>query len=142
MIYVGIDTGVHTGFAIWDSRKRDFTEITSLQIHQAMMKVKVLFEEYGPQIKVRVEDPRQRTWFQSSKKTREEERKMLQGVGSVKRDASIWEDFLKDLGVHYEMTHPKNSITKMDAEEFKRVTGYTGKTNEHSRDAGFLVFGY
>jgi hypothetical protein len=142
MIYVGIDTGVHTGFAIWDSKKRDFIEITSLQIHQAMIKVKALFEEHGPQIKVRVEDPRKRTWFQSNKKTREEERKMLQGVGSVKRDASIWEDFLSDLGIPHEMTHPKNSITKMDAEEFRRVTGYTGKTNEHSRDAGFLVFGY
>jgi hypothetical protein len=142
MIYVGIDTGVHTGFSIWDTKQKAFLEISTLPIHKAMLKVKELFDEHGSGLKIRVEDPRLRTWFKSNKMTRDEERKILQGVGSVKRDASIWEDFLKDLGVQYEMTHPKNSITKMNADEFKRLTGYSGKTNEHSRDAGFLVFGY
>lgn len=74
--------------------------------------------------------------------TREEERKRLQGVGSVKRDASIWEDYLKDLGVSFEMVAPKRNVTKLKQETFKRYTGWDKRTNEHGRDAAMLVFGY
>ena len=48
----------------------------------------------------------------TGKMTREEERKRLQGVGSVKRDATIWEDYLTELGVEFEMVAPKRNITK------------------------------
>ena len=75
-------------------------------------------------------------------RTREEERKKLQGVGSVKRDATIWEDFLKDLGVKFEMVAPKMNVTKLTQETFKRYTGWKKLTNEHGRDAAMLVFGY
>ena len=74
--------------------------------------------------------------------TREEERKKLQGVGSVKRDATIWEDFLKDLGVKFEMVAPKRNVTKLTQETFKRYTGWSSKTNEHGRDAAMLIYGY
>ena len=87
----------------------------------------------------RVEDSRQRTWF-GKIVSREEERKKLQGVGSVKRDASIWDDFLKDLGVKYEMVAPKQNVTKLSQDRFKSYTGWAKQTNEHSRDAAMLVF--
>ena len=75
-------------------------------------------------------------------KARDEERKMLQGVGSVKRDAKIWEDFLTDIGIPFEMTHPKNSVTKLNDLSFRKLTKYSKRTSEHSRDAAMLVFGY
>lgn len=36
MIYIGIDTGVHTGFAVWDSSERCFLMLKTLKIHVAM----------------------------------------------------------------------------------------------------------
>ena len=39
MIHIGIDTGTHTGFAVWDSGKRKFLEIGTLTITQAMERV-------------------------------------------------------------------------------------------------------
>ncbi len=145
MIYIGIDTGTHTGFAVWDNRKWVLVEVTSLPIHKAMERVRSYVEAFksgvGDKVVVRVEDPRQRTWFGTERMSRDEERKRLQGVGSVKRDASIWDDYLKDLGVEYEMVAPKRNITKLPAERFKYFTGWNGRTNEHSRDAAGLVYG-
>lgn len=144
MIYIGIDTGTHTGFAVWDNRKRMLIDVTSLPIHKAMERVKAYAElekSGGERVVVRVEDPRQRTWFGTERMSRDEERKKLQGVGSVKRDASIWDDFLKDLGVRYEMVAPRRNITKVNAERFKAYTGWSKKTNEHGRDAAGLVLG-
>ena len=73
--------------------------------------------------------------------SREEERKKLQGVGSVKRDASIWEAYLTDLGVWFEMVAPKRNLTKITHETFVNMTKWKGRTNEHKRDAAMLVFG-
>ena len=142
MIYVGVDTGVNTGFSEWDSKKQCLLSVCSLPIHKAMDRVKELHDLHGNDLVVRVEDPRQRTWFGTERMTREEERKKLQGVGSVKRDATIWEDFLKDLGVKFEMVAPKRNVTKLTQETFKRYTGWTSKTNEHGRDAAMLIYGY
>lgn len=142
MIYVGVDTGVNTGFSEWDSKKRCLLSVCSLPIHKAMDRVKVLHDLHKEELVVRVEDPRQRKWFGTERMTREEERKKLQGVGSVKRDATIWEDFLKDLGVRFEMVAPKMNVTKLDQGTFKRYTGWSSKTNEHGRDAAMLIYGY
>ncbi len=145
MIYIGIDTGTNTGIAIWDNRKQSLLYLKSVMIHQAMDEVKRWKETAlmnGERLIVRVEDPRQRTWFGTEKISREEERKRLQGVGSVKRDASIWEDYLSDLGVEFEMVAPKNNMTKMKHAYFKSISGWKGRTNDHMRDAAMLVMGF
>lgn len=139
---IGIDTGVHTGVATWNVATRKFELIKTTAIHNALLYVKQMYETHGGSVLVRIEDARLRTWYQSNYKTRDEERKMLQGVGSVKRDAKIWEDFLTDIGIPFEMTHPKNSITKVNALKFKELTNYDKRTSEHSRDAAMLVIGY
>lgn len=139
---IGIDTGVHTGVATWNVVTRKFELIKTTAIHNALLYVKQMYETHGGSVLVRIEDARLRTWYQSNCKTRDEERKMLQGVGSVKRDAKIWEDFLTDIGIPFEMTHPKNSITKVNALKFKALTNYDKRTSEHSRDAAMLVIGY
>lgn len=139
---IGIDTGVHTGVATWNVATRKFELIKTTAIHNALLYVKQMYETHGGSVLVRIEDARLRTWYQSNYKTRDEERKMLQGVGSVKRDAKIWEDFLTDIGIPFEMTHPKNSITKVNPLKFKALTNYDKRTSEHSRDAAMLVIGY
>lgn len=145
MIYIGIDTGVNTGIAIWDNRKRSLEMVTSMPIHKAMDEVrhwKKVAEGMGTKLIVRVEDPRQRVWFGTERMSREDERKRLQGVGSVKRDASIWDAFLKDSGIIYEMVEPKMNTTKISHDGFVRMTGWSKRTNEHSRDAAMLVYGF
>lgn len=65
----------------------------------------------------------------------------LQGVGSIKRDCAIWEEFLEGEGLPYQGKRWTRGTTKWDADYFKRTTGWTGQTNNHARDAAVLVFG-
>ena len=111
MIYIGIDTGVNTGVAVWDNRQRTFLQIETMMIHRAMEIVKGYKQNAymnGTKIIVRVEDARKRTWYgyNDPKKDRDK----LQGAGSVKRDCKIWEDFLTDIKVEFQMVAPKNKI--------------------------------
>lgn len=143
MIYIGIDTGVHTGYAVYDSNEKALLAVGCDMIHRAMQIVNGLsMKAYreGGKIHVRVEDARKRTWF--GYHTAKEDRARLQGAGSVKRDCQIWEDYLTDLRIPFEMVAPKNNATKLTAEQFRQITGYEGKTNEHGRDAAMLVYGF
>ena len=135
MIFVGIDPGVETGVAIWDSEKQEFKSIKSRNIIEAMADVRLLTVTYR-NIKLIIEDARQRTWFGTIKGTKEDRNK-AQGVGSVKRDCKIWEEFCEFNKLDYELKHPK---TKLKAPDFKKITGWQKQTNEHGRDAAMLVF--
>lgn len=144
MYYVGIDTGTHTGFAVWNNRTRQFESIEEYKLYKALEKCQELrkrAEAEGTRVCIRVEDARLRTWF-GKPMPREEERKKLQGVGMVKRDCNIWEEFLTDYKFEFQMVAPKNNATKLSADQFKAITGWKERTNEHKRDAAMLVFGF
>ena len=149
MYYIGIDTGVNTGIAVWDNKQRSLLEVDCMKIHKAMEVVdsycgRASFE--GTKVIVRVEDARQRTWYGYN--TPQKDRAKLQGAGSVKRDATIWEDYLTDLKaehpgmVEFQMVAPKNNATKIPSGSFVAMTGWKKRTNEHGRDAAMLVFGF
>jgi len=133
-IIIGIDVGVHTGVSIYNRKTESLILVSSMKIHEAIKLVSKQFAAHGAEVYIRVEDARKRQWFGNSG------REKLQGAGSVKRDSGIWEDFLNDLGVDFEMVAPKNNRTKMSAEYFKKYTGYLLRTNEHGRDAAMLVY--
>ena len=137
---IGIDPGTHTGLAVWNGST--FTEVTSLPLHAALLRVKELNTRLGFKgngIVVVFEDARLRKWYGTS--TARQDRARLQGAGSVKRDCAIWEEALTDWGIPFVAVAPKNNYTKMTAEAFRRLTGWTERTNEHGRDAAMLVWG-
>ena len=143
MICIGIDPGTHTGVAVWDTREGKFLSLETLPIHRALEKVKELSHPfwhmdklYHDDIQVVFEDARQRTWFGKGDVSAK-----MQGAGSVKRDCSIWEDFCKDYGIPFQAKPPVKGATKISADYFKMVSGWTGRTSEHSRDAAMLVIG-
>ena len=128
---VGIDTGVNTGIAVIDLGKNALTEVKTVPIHAAMdIVARIALES---KVLVKVEDARLRKWFGKSGKEK------WQGAGSIKRDASMWEAFLKDNGIPHEMVAPKNNRTKQTAKQFRALTGWAGKTNNHGRDAAMLI---
>lgn len=139
MIWVGIDTGVNTGIAVWDSKKRELLSLDTVTIDEAIFRVLGLVAEYQD-ISVVVEDARKRKWVPNTHDVRKEMARRL-GAGSVKRDAKIWEDFLTRMKIQFQMIPPLKGATKWTGEGFASVTGYKGRTTEHSRDAAMLVFG-
>lgn len=130
---VGIDPGVTTGFALWDADKKRLTEVTSMGIVEALLRTKNM-RDAGSLHMVVFEDARLRTYFGTKGV------EALQGAGSIKRDCSVWGEWLAVLGCAVLNVSPKNKGPKMDAERFARFTGWQGRTNEHGRDAAMLVW--
>jgi len=132
---IGIDPGTTTGFAVCDSKTQQIIIVQSLSIHRALYEVKSIAGRTSETTFVVFEDARMRKWFGNAG------REKLQGVGSVKRDCSIWEDFLEDEGIPYRANRPIEHGTKWTSEYFKRATGWQARTSEHGRDAAVLVWG-
>lgn len=133
-LFVGIDPGVTTGFAVWDAAGQQFVSVSSDGIVQAMLRLERMHRA-GSLHSVTFEDARLRTWFGSKG------REALQGAGSIKRDCQIWADWLGHIGCAYQSVSPKAKGPKVSAERFRGLTGWQGRTNEHSRDAAMLVIG-
>ena len=133
MILIGIDPGVNTGFAIVCNKK--LTDVLCMPACQAEAKVLDWSKWHPNYVMVYFEDARMRGWFGSKG------REALQGAGSIKRDCQRWEEYLKHYNIPYVAVAPKNNKTKLTAEQFKRITGWEGRTNEHGRDAAMLVVG-
>jgi hypothetical protein len=133
--YLGIDPGKQTGIAMWDKKYMRLKMVETMPIHKAMIMLLNLNGEELADMHIRVEDARKRKWFGNAG------REQLQGAGSIKRDCTIWEDFLTDIGASFEMVAPKNNTTKLDADDFKKLTGWKERCSIHARDAAGLVFG-
>lgn len=135
MIYIGIDPGTNTGFA--KSIAGRLYEVKTYSIVQAMEAVAHTAKwakSNDKRLVVYIEDARKRKWVTGG-------REKLQGVGSIKRDCGIWEEFCVHHDIQFELVAPKNNKTKLDAEAFKRLTGWTHRTSEHARDAVMLIWG-
>jgi hypothetical protein len=151
VIVVGIDPGTVTGFAVWDAAERKLWRVESMMLHQAMTAVLDIRAQKGTrgmplepgQLLVIFEDAR--TLRISGGRMENEQKKygaaVREGVGSIKRDCAIWEEFLEDHGIAYQCKKWTRGTTKWDADYFKRTTGWVGTTNNHARDAAVIVFG-
>lgn len=138
MLVVGIDPGIHTGLAVWDTSSRQFLEIRTVGIVAAMEYLSEIRQDRGIGLLV-FEDARQRTWIPREKDIRQVKGRAM-GAGSVKRDCSIWEEWCKAKGIQFIATRPKTGLTKLTDAYFRGLTGYDRRTNDHGRDAAMLVF--
>jgi len=136
-VFIGIDTGVNTGVAVWDSEAKRFSEITTTSIVGAMK----IVNDYAAAwpVTIVIEDARKRKWI-PREKTQSEFKGKAMGAGSVKRDAKIWEEFSEFYNIPIELRPPRKGMTKWSEDYWQKVTGWTKRTSEHARDAALLVF--
>lgn len=140
MLLIGIDPGVTTGLAVWDTERGAFYRITSGPAIHAEINVGIWAGE-GP-IHVYIEDARLRTWFGSADQRQARSGAgVREGVGSVKRDCQRWQEFCEYHKIPHTLLHPQAGRSKLSAEQFKKLTGWDERTNEHARDAAMLVYG-
>lgn len=142
MLAIGIDPGKNTGIAIWDTKAQAFVLLDTMPIHLALDTVRYYGRSIDvPQVvRVYFEDARQRQYLPRERNASEYRGKLM-GAGSVKRDSVIWQDALTDWGIPFTMVPPRAGATKWDADTFRRITGYIGRTSNHARDAALLVWG-
>ena len=137
MIWFGIDPGVNTGLALVQDGELKVVE--TVNIVRAMGRILAAFNACED-ITVVFEDARQRQWLPRERNASEYRGKLM-GAGSVKRDCEIWEEFCNVYGIKYVAVPPRAGATKWDADTFRNVTGWKGRTSNHARDAALLVFG-
>ena len=138
MIVIGIDPGMHTGLAVWDTSSRQFLDIRCSGIVSAMDYLDDIAYNRGIGLVV-FEDARQRTWIPREKDLAQVKGRAM-GAGSVKRDCSIWQEWCEARSIQYIASRPKTGMTKLTDAYFRGITGYYRRTNEHGRDAAMLVF--
>ncbi len=139
MYCIGLDPGKNTGIAVWNTNTQHFELLDTVPIHKAMEIVKE-WEYPVRSIRVYFEDARKRQYLPRERNASEYRGKLM-GAGSVKRDSVIWQDALTDWGIPFTMVPPRAGATKWTADTFRRITGYTGRTSNHARDAALLVYG-
>lgn len=139
MILVGIDPGVNTGVAVYDTATRQLLNVTSCGIVEAMAYLEAL-NETRPIHMVSFEDARQRRWIPRERDFRQVKGRAM-GAGSVRRDCSVWEEWCRFHNIEANPIPPRNNMTKLSDAQFRGITGYDRRTNEHGRDAAMLVFG-
>ncbi len=126
---IGIDPGTKTGIAAVDDGK--LVMCKTMSIIQAM---ELVLSCHRGDI-LYIEDARKRKWFDDSGYER------LQGAGSIKRDCAIWQNFCDYYKIEYVLVSPQQKGIKIGAKMLERLTGYTGRTSVHARDAAALVIG-
>lgn len=132
-VVIGIDPGVNTGVAVADGGKLVSVGcMAAVKVEEMVLQTMI---DNGGKLFVRFEDARMRQWFGSKG------REALQGAGSIKRDCSRWQEFLEHHNIPHARIAPKANRTKLTADQFKAITKWQGRTNEHSRDAAMLVVG-
>lgn len=142
-VVVGIDPGTHTGITAYDCDKKEYLFCLTLSIHNAIFRLDSLLNGiYSPKgILVIVEDSRHISGSAEKKL----------GAGSIRRDCSIWEDYLTDtikkLGkdINFLFVRPtKNIYLKMDPDKWRTMAKYMGQKlpSEHARDSATYLFKY
>lgn len=138
--WIGIDPGEHTGVAIWNADTKCFVDIFTTTAASAILHIWYHYVRWNRHTTIVFEDARKRRYL-PLETNNSEYRGKLMGAGSVKRDCTIWEEFCKTYNFDYQAVPPHKGATKWDADYFKKVTGWTGRTSNHARDAALLVFG-
>lgn len=140
-VTIGLDAGEHTGFAVYDRVAKAFSDLREVSFESAVWEIT---EKYKAAIIV-IEIPNNKSvWHKPNGANLAVIQRTAVNVGSVLREAELLKRSLtyfgKRIGCDYEIRtkHPQG---KVDAKMFERITGHSGRTNQHVRDAGLLCWG-
>ncbi len=134
---VGLDPGEETGVALYDPKAGRLRFCTSMSFWKA---VQWFGTVAGPVAMVVIEDARKLPIYGRHDNVRGRRRdRLARNIGRVDRDTGLWVEYLERRGYRVLLARPSRE-QKWDAATFKRITHYQGRTNQHARDAGMLVF--
>lgn len=131
--YIGIDPGKKTAIAVYDSITKRIIDVFMTDFWGAYEYLES--EQHDILIKaVIIEVPRTKSnWHKKGCDI------TSANVGGIYREANLLANGIERMGLKVVRQHPQG---KVDAAYVKKITGYQGKTNEHTRDAIMLCWGY
>jgi hypothetical protein len=136
-LLAGIDPGTRTGFALYDADAGTLRRVEAMPFWEAAEVLSVSAETVAAVV---IEDARRIGLYAKHRSLSGRRRdRAARSVGMIDRDVQLWLDLCRRLRLPVVTAEPTRS--KWDAETFRRVTGWGGRTNEHGRDAARLVYG-
>lgn len=135
MLVVGIDPGKNTGIAIYNTYSKAFDEVYTAKFWDAVDLIGGLDRTDTVVIEL---PSTKHVWHNDATNKRAIQRTGV-NVGSAIREAELLVEYVGRLELPCIIQRPQG---KVDAEKFKRITGWVGRTSQHSRDAGMLCYGY
>lgn len=133
---IGIDPGIITGIAVFDSHIKALVLVKSYKL----FKVFDIIDMYNvtKDCIVYIENPN--TWVPFKSSTRQANDSKLQGSGAVKQTYKHLLEFFADREIECIPTKIQGNIKKTDSKLFQQITGWSAETNKHGRDAALIVF--
>lgn len=135
MLILGIDPGANTGLAVIRNGVLErLATIEPCDIEQelrALLPARVVFEDSRLQ---------SHTWTKAA--SRAAAAKMARNVGQVDAWCSLIVGLCAKLGIPAHGISPRDKGAKIKAEAFAAATGWTGASNEHTRDACMVAWPY
>lgn len=139
-IWVGIDSDIDkNGVALWKDGVLALYNLKFFELFDKLSEWSLQAAVDGKLIKVRIEAGwlnKKINWHNETKGTRVAS-KIGSYVGANHEAGKKIVEMCEHLGIEYELCIPKSS--KVDAEMFKKITKYKGRTNQEQRDAAMLV---
>jgi hypothetical protein len=140
-IIIGVDPGVNTGICVY---KPELKKIEKLITGDFWDLIDLLHEYQiaGAYLGVIMEDPNGNKPIFNRGVDGRRASKIAQNVGANKRDATLISDYCVRTFISIRGVVPSSrSLTKLSAEQFASITGWTARSSSHSRDAAMLVWG-
>lgn len=140
-LYIGIDPGVHTGFAVWQSNIKMYRYLETLNFWSTIDFLQTFIREGLKQVTlVVIEDPNMnKPIFKQAGLSNMDYQRKAQNVGMNKKEASLIIDYCKREKLDFEIVRP--STAKWNHDFFKAATGIKKRCSQHVRDAVKLVHG-
>lgn len=136
MIVMGIDPGQATGTALYrDGALRALRTIAPVEIHALILKLVpdvVVFEDSRLQSRV----------WTGNKLRPGAASKVARDVGRIDAWCDLIEAVCKPLRISCHGVSPKGKGSKLDADQFRQVTGWVGRSNQHERDSAMVAWPY
>ncbi len=135
MLILGIDPGLRTGVAHYrDGQLVQLETVHPVDIPNVLLQhqpAHVVFEDSRLQSHV---------WGRGTGVAAAA--KVARNVGEVDAWCRLIEHTCSKLGIKCHGVSPQGKGRKLDAAQFERLTGWTGRTNQHERDAAVVAWGF
>jgi hypothetical protein len=130
---IGIDPGTKTGYAlVVDSKLVEIETVDFWRVYH------LITDRFQTDIcEIHIEDTSDTTVWHTAKNIGQMKRIGI-NVGKVIREAELLILGLKWLGYRV-VPHREKKSRKIDAKTFQKITGWTGRTSQHGRDAAMMI---
>ena len=135
-IVMGIDPGEQTGCALY--RGGILSELFTVTPAQ----YGAVLAGYKPDLLVMEDSRLQSHVFTGPKESPAARLKIARNIGMVDGFCSILTRMAESLDIPLIGVSPLSKGAKLDADQFEALTGWTGKSNQHTRDAAAVAWQY